>query len=1337
LALTGTDGELQAAGTLTFEALNSAILAELDGSAEDETFQITGEGAISVAALNLSGLSRVNGNGGTNTVRSAGSADLSEGGEFVTAEGIVFYDIGKLDVGIVGATDGNDEISFNADGSVTVNGLEIASSTQVDGQAGVDTVTGFSGEDWAIQGDSSAANNGITFLNVEILNAISGGLYGTGDADNFVLNSDGSISVGSLTINDMAFVDGVSADNTLDASAYSAGLTLSDTAGELLADTLSLLGIVQATTGTLTGSTGADTFALASDGAISVGDFQFDGVTALAGGAGEDSFSSAISADWQLAENTASLQHDGVTVSGVEAFSGGSGRIVGDDSGHTFAVTGNGALTADGIQFSDVTAVDGGIGSDDVSAISSVELAGTDGAFSSSEMAFTGIDSVSTSALVGSASAEQFVLSGSGALTVNGMAFRNLDTVSAGSGEDDEVISRAGQGYALAGDNSVSHDGIQFSEVESYVGQGASLEVSGQESARITASGTVASGASTFSGLQGLALEDGVTELEAWNGVTLNGTNAVTSGDISVTGVGVVTATGALTGTSGDDEFAVTGNGALSSLGMTFSDVSSVAGAGGSDAIAGTADSGWQLGAESGSLSHAAIAFSGIAEASGGNGVVDGADSDTQYTLASDGGLQASGIDFADVTQVNAGAGADQVTSASGERWTLGSSTGSASAAGVTFNGIEQISTQSAIIDAAQNTASESFALSADSSEISVFGLLFDSVAEVFAGGEGDNEVVSDTGSWQLVSGAGVSANGVTFNGIDRVVTDSASLSGTSADEQFALEGESGALSVEGIDFSGINRVIGNGGDDSLLGTSAADAFSLASDGGISVAGIGFDGIGSVDAAGGADTVSGDGASWNSLEQNAALVEGAAIATVDSITVLFENLEQVENTGAYSGPSFGADYLMSGPQSLQMGGVTFAGVDSITADSGSDTLYGFDADMNWTLDASGGSVSDAQSSVAFSGFEQIVAGDGADTFNLEGGSLASLDTGAGNDTVIMGGTLLDSLLLGAGDDILQILAGSQPAQLSGGSGSDQLQMQLAAQQQWQITGNSGAQNQVGEFTFSGFESLQDSAGGLDLVSSQQMDFTNDGGTAGVEFNSGDMALEYDGSGDVVLVSSTTESIGGSLKASNADLTLAGDLDITSDLESLSLRTSGGNIDVSIVENDDLVIGQINVGRGNLSLASANFGLLTAESFRDTHITAGTAVIGTLQQRWGNIGTVINPLRFNVTESVDIVSLFYYEPAFEGQMPLFTAIGNKGVSIASNETTQGLKSAVQNPVDDIAQLDPGIFSEVAPYSLGVDVLNLPEVRLQGGELVPMDEDEEEKRRREASAAVGGR
>lgn len=83
-----------------------------------------------------------------------------------------------------------------------------------------------------------------------------------------------------------------------------------------------------------------------------------------------------------------------------------------------------------------------------------------------------------------------------------------------------------------------------------------------------------------------------------------------------------------------------------------------------------------------------------------------------------------------------------------------------------------------------------------------------------------------------------------------------------------------------------------------------------------------------------------------------------------------------------------------------------------------------------------------------------------------------------------------------------------------------------------------------------------------------------------------------------------------------------------------------------------------------------------------------------------------------------------------------ANGDRLESVVGAQTSQVLKSVVQSPVEDIAQLDPGIFDAVTPYSLGVDPLNLPEFRLQAGELVPLDEREEERRRRAQEAAAGG-
>ncbi|WP_158078509.1 hypothetical protein, partial [Microbulbifer mangrovi] len=95
LALTGTDGELQVAGSLTFEALNSAILANLTATDNAEVFAVSGSGALAVAGLNLSGLSEVHGEGDNDKLVAIDTPTMESG--YVSSSGIDFYDLGTID----------------------------------------------------------------------------------------------------------------------------------------------------------------------------------------------------------------------------------------------------------------------------------------------------------------------------------------------------------------------------------------------------------------------------------------------------------------------------------------------------------------------------------------------------------------------------------------------------------------------------------------------------------------------------------------------------------------------------------------------------------------------------------------------------------------------------------------------------------------------------------------------------------------------------------------------------------------------------------------------------------------------------------------------------------------------------------------------------------------------------------------------------------------------------------------------------------------------------------------------------------------------------------------
>ncbi|MBY6190006.1 filamentous hemagglutinin N-terminal domain-containing protein [Microbulbifer agarilyticus] len=1337
LLLTGTDNTLQVATGFTFSDIATVSVTELIGHGGNDTFTVTGSGTITTAGMSVSGLVSVSGAGtdinGVNTLVADGTTQLLEEGNgantvsYALTGDIRFYDIGRILAELVEATDGDDLLAFTDAGNVTVNGVEVGSSTFVDARAGNDTVTGLSGQDWLLLSESSAVNNGVTFDNVEILLTQDANLVGSDFADTFTLNSDGSLSVGLLTVSGMLQVLGEAGSDTLDATEFASGLTLTSTADVLSADGLLFSGIESVEVASLTGTDGAEQFSLEGDGTVTADTVRFSGVTSLDGAGGEDSFNSAAAEDWLLTSDVAQVNHGGLSLTRVENLAGGSGRVQGDASGHAFSVMADNALSVGDLSFTGVSSVDAASGEDSVEALNAITLTGNSGAFNTSEIAFTGIESAVAQSLIGSAGADTFELSGSGALSIFEITFSGLSSVDA-SGGNDEVISRSGLGYALGGDNHVQHEGIVFTGAEQFTGTSAALDITGQASAEIVGEGAVFTGGVSFSGIGALSLQDPDTDLQVWNGASLVGSGSVVSGGVDVSGVTTVSGTDVLTGTSGDDTFTVQANNSLSASGILFSDVNTISAGAGEDTVVGLSDSDWELLGSSGSLSHSSMTFDAVELAQNGSGHVIGADSGNLFAVAADGTLRVDSIAFSGVNSVVAGTGADSVSSASAGNWVLGDADGSAAISDIAFSGIEVVATESALVDGSQNSIVETYELSADGNTLSVLDILFESVSEVISGNEAGDQIASATSNWQVDASGSVTANGVLFAGVDQVVAQNAGLGGTGGDEEFVLTGLDGGVQVGGVEFSGIESVAGSGGNDTLVGTDGSEKLVLNASGDMTVAGTVFTGISRVDTAGGEDIVTGGNGRWTSATQDSAVIENSAVAQLDSISVIFENLEQVSDTGIYSGPDLSAGYALSGPARLTMGGVSFTGVESIVAGSGSDTLYGMDAILSWTLGDGGNTVSNEQFAVAFSGFEHVVAGAAADTFHLEGGAFTTVSTGAGNDVVYMSGTLLDSLVLGAGDDLVQLLSGSEPTVLSAGAGSDRLEVFLT-EQSWQINGESTAQNAVGNFLFSGFEQLADTAGGLSLVSNQQLDFTVADSGAGINFGAAGMTLEYDPAGDLSLTSASRETIGGSLLAENVEFNLAGDLDIEADVQSLYLSSGGTDINVSIVANEDLLIDQVDVGRGSVSLTSANFGSLTAETFGDTHITAATIQLGSDLQRWGSIGTEINPLRMDASQSVDIVALSYFEPAFVGSQPEFTATGDQLESVAGAQTAQGLKSAIQNPVDDIAQLDPGIFSEVTPYSLGIDALNLPEVRLHGGELLPMGDPEEDDEQRE--------
>ena len=1328
LALNGSNNELDADGLL-FLGLDTVSTGALLGSVGDDEFAVAADGRVTVADMVFSGLGSVDASDGNDEVQADGAIKMAGNSGKATIVDIAFENIeSATGTGInVIATDGDDEFEVLDDGRIFTNGITFSGVTSIDALGGQDLVTGASGFNWLLQGTNQAQNNGVSFSNVEQLVAVDAALIGTIGDDSFSLLANGNIDVWDMVVSGMLSVDAGSGADSLNALAYGSGLVLNGT-NQLGANGLLFSGIDSAEASLLAGTSGADSFAISDNGQLSVAGIDFSSVLSLDGGGGADQVTSLVDDDWALIASNNQVDHAGILFSGIGIFSGGNGVLSGSDNGAEFSIVGAGSLSVGGIlRFDGVDTVVAGAGADALTALTSVTLINTVGGFDSNGITFSGIDSVATGNLVGTDGNDSFEMLADSELSVYGLTVTGIDSLDAGGGND-TVLGRNGQGYQLNSGSSVVHDGIVFSGVEDFAGQGATLTATaGDDGMIMTAANAVGIDSTnlSFSGL--IAVDagagiDSVAALDLLGPVALNGTKSITAGSIRFDNIDKVTATGGLIGTDNADQFSLVAGNQLDSYGIRFEGVTSVAAAGGSDDLVGLNGEDWQLSGSENALTHAGIDFTGIETTSGGSQVLTGSALADRFTITANNQVTANGITFTGIYTVDAGADSDEVSSAAGESWILGLADGSAAAAGIEFTNIDSVSGADLSVDASTNSASDNFLLGDSGQSISVRGIDFASVSNVAAGADGGDSITGNANDWQLSGTDGaVTVNGISITGMDRVVASNARLIGTGNSETFLLSGEH-ALTVAGIDFEGISTVAAAGGNDQLQGTAGDDLFTLTQTGSIGIDGISFGSLETVAAGAGTDSVNSNGASWTSDSSGGALVPGRAVATVNSVTAIFDGIERVNGADTYVGTNIDSEYVFDSLTSFSIAGITYSGLGEIIAGSGADTLRGADIDAEWSIGATQGTIRSGGESLVFSGIESITAGSGADRITLSGGDFNTIDTGGGNDIVNLAGASLDSLALGAGDDELQVQADSSATvAVSGGTGDDRFQFSVAGKT-WSVT-SSG--NSVGNFQFGGFEWLDNTAGNLVLETNQGFDFVNGGESserfnlngAGVMFASSGMRLGYNGTGDVNILSNSTRTIGGDLQAGRADLAIAGDLDINANVHTLNVHTTGADIDIAVVAQKDLIIDEINAGRGNITLNSLGFGSLTAETYGDTHLTSGTVRLGSELQQWSVIGSAINPLRMDASQSVDIVSISYFEPDFIGQIPAFTTKGDELQSIAGAQAAQGLKSAVQNAVDDFAQVDPAIFNAVNPYSSGVDAVNTPEMRLDGDVLLP--------------------
>ncbi|MCA0895148.1 hypothetical protein, partial [Microbulbifer agarilyticus] len=175
LSLTGSDNALQVGTGLILTNIDTASIVNLVGTAGSDAFSVTDTGVVSIYGLSIDGLDGVTGGGGSDSLSSISTLELIDSIQVALVDSdenqlVVFDGLSQLSAQTLLGTDATDNLQYNLNNNLVVNGYELLSITTVDTRGGADAMVG-SGSDWAIQDASTLASEGISFTGLTSLDA--------------------------------------------------------------------------------------------------------------------------------------------------------------------------------------------------------------------------------------------------------------------------------------------------------------------------------------------------------------------------------------------------------------------------------------------------------------------------------------------------------------------------------------------------------------------------------------------------------------------------------------------------------------------------------------------------------------------------------------------------------------------------------------------------------------------------------------------------------------------------------------------------------------------------------------------------------------------------------------------------------------------------------------------------------------------------------------------------------------------------------------------------------------------------------------------------------------
>lgn len=537
-----------------------------------------------------------------------------------------------------------------------------------------------------------------------------------------------------------------------------------------------------------------------------------------------------------------------------------------------------------------------------------------------------------------------------------------------------------------------------------------------------------------------------------------------------------------VTGGADDDQFGVSSNGTVTAYESTLQGFEFLSGGGGIDRLQGDNATSelFTIGAVGASVSGIAGVFVNFEIVSGGNGgdslsVPSGTNSSTAWTISRTNGGEVAGYAFANIETLRGGSGEDTFTilptgsvvrieGGTGRDWMDYSAFGTS--VSVNLKGQSGTGVGSLLGITAVRGGSGSDRLTGNGGSELLIGGDGDDTLD---GGEGSDTLTGGLGQDVLIGGMALDCVAETRDSDMTLTNSSLAFDGVPEDtlinvEKVCLTGGSSANVIDASAFSGAIVLVGDEGDDTLIGGTGADSL----DGGA--------GDDLLIGQGGNDTLSG-GAGDDVLDDTPASaslngglgadtlrVTGSFAMTTNNLKVVVE-IETLEGTSANDsliGTPNSDVFQLTSPGAMMLNGLTLLGFEMIAGGAGTDRLQGSDlAAEAFVLTPTGISVV-GWPETQFVNFESISSGNGP--------FVDSLTATTGNDLVLADAARKTVT-------INRILI-TDFEWISGGAGNDKLIGASNFADVFQLTPSGVTMANLSGRTFDGFETLS-GAGGND------------------------------------------------------------------------------------------------------------------------------------------------------------------------------------------------------------------------------------------------------------------